>query len=102
MSLHDSSDGVGYTKLCDLRVSAKPNEATIRFLGNGRARMIVRREAGDRQAWIGDSQPPYRSWTWKACGYSMGGPNFIVLPDGTAWAAGRTFVDGIPRVTLGA
>ncbi len=101
VSLHDSPDGVGYGRVCTLHVGGKPNEATIRFFKDGRARMIVRREAGDRQAWIGESRPPYPSWTWKSSGHGMGGPNFIVLPDGRAWASARTYVDGEPRVTIG-
>jgi hypothetical protein len=101
VALHDSADGLKYRATCELSVGGKPNEATIRFFSDGRARAIVRREGADRQAWIGSSRPPYRAWTWKASGHRMGGPDLIVLPDGRVWAAGRTYVDGQPCVTLG-
>ncbi len=101
VALHDTDDGVHFGLTCALRVSGKPNEATIRFDEKGRALMLVRREGGDRQAWIGASRSPYCSWTWKPSGHRMGGPNLIVLPDGQLFAAGRTFPRGGPRVTVG-
>ena len=51
---------------------------------------LVRREAGNRHAWIGTSRHPFTEWSWHDSGHSLGGPNFIVLPNGEMWAAGRS------------
>jgi hypothetical protein len=51
----------------------------------------VRREGGDHHAWIGVSLPPYTQWEWHETAYAVGGPNFIVLPDGTLWAGARRY-----------
>jgi hypothetical protein len=101
VTLCESSDGMDYRTTCELAVTDRPNETTVRFFPDGRARAIVRRESADRQAWIGSSRPPYHSWTWKDSGHRMGGPDILLLPDGTAWAGARTYVDGNPRVTVG-
>jgi hypothetical protein len=31
-------------------------------------------------------------WRWHEAGYRVGGPNFIILPNGDMWAAGRSYV----------
>ena len=51
---------------------------------------LVRRRA---QALIGTSQPPYKDWMWKDCGHCLGGPNFLILPNGNMWAAGRVYIE---------
>jgi hypothetical protein len=44
---------------------------------------------GDRHAYIGSARPPYKDWQWTKADYRIGGPNFIVLPDGRMFAGGR-------------
>ncbi len=94
-----SADGLDWRELADLAVPGLPNEATIRFSGN-RAIALVRRESGNGFAWIGESRPPYRKWSWKETSERVGGPNFILLPDGRPIAATRIWRDGKPSVAI--
>jgi len=97
--LVSSRDGVHYERAGSLEVAGRPNETTLRFAADGTMVALVRREGGDRQAMIGTARPPYTQWRWHEAGYRIGGPNFIVLPDGRMWAAGR-FYSGGPRTVL--
>lgn len=45
-----------------------------------------------RQTRIGSSPPPYRDWVWWDVPYALGGPNFIVLPDGRWLASSRNYL----------
>jgi hypothetical protein len=91
----ESTDGEKFNLLQDLKVTSSPNEATIRFNTNDEALILVRREGdpkgvGDKNAWIGHAPAPYKDWTWHDAGLFIGGPNFIVLPNGKMVAAGRS------------
>jgi hypothetical protein len=99
VSLLESSDGLSYRAVGELGVTGKPNEATLRFRG-AKAVALVRREAGSGKAWIGSSMPPYRAWTWKETDERVGGPNFLVLPDGGMIAATRIWRRGRPSIAL--
>jgi len=99
VNLLESDDGFAYRELAHLDVPGKPNEATLRFRGE-EAIALVRREAGNGHAWIGTSLPPYRSWRWEKTSERVGGPNFIVLPDGTMIAATRIWRRGLPSVAV--
>ena len=61
------------------------SETTLRFLPDG---MMI---ALTRPHWIGTSHPPYTNWSWTKTETDIGGPNFIHLPDGSLWAAGRCY-----------
>lgn len=87
----ESGDGLDWKVTNVLNVPGQPNETTIRFLPNDECIAFVRREAADKQAWIGRSMPPYKEWQWKPCGHQTGGPNFIVLPDGRWVGGGRRY-----------
>jgi hypothetical protein len=94
----ESTDGVKFNLLQDLKVTSSPNESTIRFLTNNDAMILARREGipkghGDRNAWIGSAHPPYNKWSWHDAGMFVGGPNFIVLPNGKLIASGRVMKD---------
>jgi hypothetical protein len=89
LTLVGSPDGVDWRRLTQLPMSGHPNEATVRFLANDDCIALVRRESLDKEAWIGRSSPPYTNWLWHTAGMSVGGPNFLVLPDGAMVAAGR-------------
>jgi hypothetical protein len=91
--LVESRNGIDFQTVTDLAVSDKPNESTLRFLKNGNCVALVRREAGDKSAWIGESAPPYKNWSWKSAGMFVGGPNFIVLPGGAMIASGRELLE---------
>lgn len=107
VSLLASRDGLEYTRICRLEVPGRPNEATVRVREDGRMIALVRREgmggAGgdvDRSGWIGASRPPYTDWRWHPAGHRLGGPNFLVLPDGSMWAAGRGYRDEGHRTVI--
>lgn len=93
LSLWTSPDGMQYERITALEVPDSPNETTLRFMPDGTMMALVRREAGDRHAWIGTSRKPFTEWTWHGAGHPIGGPDFIVLPDGAMWAAGRNYGD---------
>ncbi|MGZ5507965.1 MAG: sialidase family protein [Limisphaerales bacterium] len=94
LTLVESTNGLDFKPLQDFEISANPNEATARFLTNDDCIILARREGTpkdrtDNSAWIGTASPPYKTWTWHTAGMSVGGPNFIVLPNGELIAAGR-------------
>ena len=72
-------------------LAGRPNEATVRIRPDGEMIAMVRRERGNYFGWIGSSKPPYREWTWHETEHRFGGPNFIVLPDNSLIASGRSF-----------
>lgn len=91
LTLWSSLDGVRYDRITPLNVDGQPNETTLRFMPDGEMIALVRREGGNRHGWIGRSRKPYTEWKWHETGYRLGGPDFIRLPDGQMWAAGRTY-----------
>jgi hypothetical protein len=94
LKLVSSSDGIKYDLVTHLDVPGHPNETTVRFMPDGEIVALVRREGGNTFGWIGKSRAPYKEWTWKETQHRIGGPNFIRLPDGSLWAAGRTYPGG--------
>ncbi len=86
-----SSDGCVYEPITELEVSGAPNEATVRFLDADQMMLLIRREEDDQNGWIGLSNPPYTQWSWRSAGHRLGGPNFIVLPNGKCWAGSRIY-----------
>jgi hypothetical protein len=87
--LVDSDDGIHYRTVSDFEIPDRPNEATARFRKNGDCVVLIRREAGDKAAWIGVSAPPYSNWKWSSAGLFIGGPNFIIFDNGPMIASGR-------------
>ncbi len=102
LKLVESADGVDWKLVTVLPVSGRPNETTIRFLPSGECMAFVRREgpaAAHRQAWIGVAKAPYTDWQFKESGHQIGGPNFIVLPDGSMIGGGRDYRGSPKNVT---
>ena len=91
VKLFESTDGLDWRQIAVLDVPGRPNETTLRFTGDGEMLALVRREADDRIAWLGSSRAPYREWKWQPMGYQVGGPNFILLDDGSMIAGGRLY-----------
>lgn len=91
--LYQSQDGIHYQPISEWKVPGG-NEATLRFLPDGRMVALVRREVGNQRGWIGVSPAPYTDWTWHEIGHRLGGPNFLQLPDGSLWAASRDHPPG--------
>ena len=98
MKLFVSADGVSYDLVTRLDVPGRPNETTLRVLPDGEMIALVRREAGDASGWIGASRPPYTRWSWTGTKHRLGGPNFLRLPDGSLWAAGRSYPGGAKTI----
>lgn len=99
-----SDDGVHWKKITELKVP-RGDEAMVRFLPDGRMVALVRRELPeDDHAMIGVSPPPFTDWSWQATAHHIGGPDFIVLPDGKMIAGGRLHENGDytrPQVAVG-
>lgn len=90
VSLYKTEDGIHYKILTSFAISGKPSEVTLRFLPDGKMIALLRRDANDNnEAWIGSSYPPYEDWIWSETHTFFGGPNFLILPDGSMWACGR-------------
>lgn len=91
VKLMTSTDGMHWETVTHLDVPGRPNEATVRIRPDGEMIAMVRRERGNYFGWIGSSRPPYREWTWHETEHRFGGPNFIVLPDSSLVASGRSY-----------
>lgn len=85
-----TTDGVNYDLVCKLdEITGFPNESTIRFTPDGTMYMMVRQEKEDQLGIWGKSVPPYTVWEWKKMSFRLGGPDFIILEDGTVIAGSR-------------
>lgn len=91
LKTYASADGRVWQLSSIMQVPGQPNETTLRFLKDGSALALVRRESGDRKGMIGVAAAPYRQWTWTPLPVPLGGPNFIELPDGSLVAGSRGF-----------
>lgn len=85
-----TEDGRQFEKVVDLNVPDGPSESMVRFLPDKTMVALLRRFGA---AWMGRSRPPYEQWEWKDTGLTMGGPNFLVLADGTMVAATRIYIE---------
>jgi len=95
-SLLQTEDGIRYRKVCDLGISREncPGESTIRFARDGRMYMMIRCDCGDRLGRWGWSDYPYVDWEWSEMNFSLGGPDFIFMNDGTLYAGSRYYFKG--------
>lgn len=98
LKLVRSDDGVNYEILARWDIPGRPNETTLRFTDEGEMIALIRREADTGNAWIGTSRPPYAEWTFEETDLRVGGPNFIILPNGELWASGRHYPGGATTV----
>ncbi len=98
-----SDDGVAFRELVPhLFNEGWPTEATLRFDDKGTMYCLQRRDGRPTppSAFLGSSAPPYTEWKWRDLGKFVGGPNFIRLPSGQWFAAGRFFDDKKPSTKL--
>lgn len=94
-------DGIHYSLIKTIEMDGFPNESTVRFLPDGRMAIMVRRDAGDCLGYWGTSHAPYTEWEWKKMEFRVGGPDFIVLNDGTVIAGSRNhYIPSSPKTTL--
>ena len=83
LTLVSSTDGRAFDRVTALSVPGRPNETTLRFMPDGEMVALVRREAGDRLAWVGRSRAPYTTWTWRETRTRS------VVRISSAWRTGR-------------
>ena len=95
-----SRDGLAWELVQRLDVGGAPNETTLRFLPDGRMVALVRRDGGDPTGLVGHARPPYRDWTWRSLGRRLGGPDFLVLPDGALVCGTRSHDAGCTSTIL--
>lgn len=100
LKLVRSTDGINFELVTHLEVPGHPNETTLRFQSNGTMLAMVRREGGSKNGWIGSSNPPYTQWKWHETGQRFGGPNFVILPDGSMWAGSRAHLPGGAKTAI--
>lgn len=100
LKLYSSTNGLDWKLTASLEVPGSPNETTIRFLQNGEAMALVRRESGDLGGWIGTSRAPYTNWSFALTKVRLGGPDFIELPDGSLVAGSRDHSQGKAKFSL--
>lgn len=100
-SLYKSSDGIGYSKVCDLTVQDRPNEAAFCKGMGDTLLMLIRRETGDRHALTGKAVAPFTEWKWKDSNWQIGGPALINIPGKGIMAGGRCTIDKMSRMVIG-
>jgi hypothetical protein len=88
-----SCDGVDWRLVTYLEVPNQAGETTLRVLPDSQMIALMRCSGFAK---IGTSRSPYTEWKWHKLPCPVGGPNFIVLPDGTMWAGGRGYPPGKP------
>jgi hypothetical protein len=86
---YTSGDGSVWQLSSLMQVPGQPNETTLRFLKDGSALALVRREAADKVGYIGSATAPFRDWKWSPLSVVVQGQNFIQLPDGSLIAGSR-------------
>jgi hypothetical protein len=86
---YTSTDGSVWQLSSLMKVTGQPNETTMRFLKDGSALALVRRESADKLGYIGSAAAPYREWKWTPLPVIVQGQNFIQLPDGSLIAGSR-------------
>jgi hypothetical protein len=55
--------------------------------------LLIRRDKGDRKAYIGVSRPPYTEWDLTPLRFQIGGPEMAVLSDGSLLIGGRAYFE---------
>lgn len=97
LKLHRNDGGDAWQPVTTLAVTGRAYQPTVRFLRDGRAMALVRRDGEDRNGIIGVATAPYREWRWTKSTMRISGPNFIELPGGALIAGarfyGKTYAD---------
>jgi hypothetical protein len=94
VTLYSSVDGLKWDLVAPLKIAEEPNETRVRFDQDGNMLALVRREKG--KGYFGSAKAPYTDWTWHELNVRLGGPNFLVMPDGSMIAGTRWFDNAQP------
>jgi hypothetical protein len=100
LHLAASRDGVYYDHVTTFELDGAPNETTLRLNARGEMVALVRRERGDRRAYLGTAAPPFEDWSFSPLPEPLGGPNLIALDDRAWLVAGRRYGADGPRTIL--
>ena len=84
-------NGKRYSSIAVMEVSGIPNEATIRVLSDNRMVVLLRREGGDQEGYIGVSEEPFDQWFWRKIGFRIGGPDLFILSNASFLAGVRVY-----------
>jgi hypothetical protein len=100
LTLWRTTDGANYERVATPPVppGCWPDETTLRFLADDTMVALVRGEQSDHHAFVGASRPPYTAWRWADTGHAAQGPDFLVLPNGAMFYAGRDYPAGARTV----
>ena len=93
IDLVKTTDGLHFEKVTSIELDGFPNETTVRFMPDGKMVLLIRRETGDRKAYLGVSVPPYTDWDLTPLRFQLGGPEMAVLPDGSLVIGGRAYFE---------
>ena len=92
LRFYRSTDGANYEPLIDeVNIDNGVGEDRLLFLKDGTALCLLRHETGSKNGFLGNSKPPYTSWSWKELSLRIGGPNMIQLTNGRILAATRLY-----------
>lgn len=94
LKLFSSQDCRDWSVVSELDVPDRPNETTLRFTDEGELVAFIRREAEDKNFWLGRCKAPYTDWEFTPGDIRVGGPNFMITDSGSMWAACRICVEG--------
>jgi len=83
-------DGIHFDPVSLLKNEGFMNESTVRFLPDGRMAVMVRRDPGTETALLAVAPAPFTQWTWHEMPLHVGGPDFLVRPDGSLIVGGRS------------
>lgn len=88
-TLFKTVDGITYDAITQFDYACHLSEGTLRFTSDDSMLCLIRRQG---PGLIGISKPPYATWQWHEAKIRLGGPNFLILPDGKMWAGSRIWV----------
>ena len=100
-SLYCGKNGIKYEWVCDFNVDGFPTEAAMCFLPGDTLMILLRRDQGNRHAFIGKAVTPYTEWHWKETSWSVGGPALLKISANRVLAAGRCTIDGNVKTVIG-
>jgi hypothetical protein len=100
-ALYSGTDGINYTRICDLTLDGFANEAAIHFMSGDSMMILIRRDQGSKNAFIGKAVAPYDQWTWAETSWHVGGPALIRTAGNRVYAAGRCWIEGTARTVIG-
>ena len=92
LALLKTTDGIHYDLVTMLDANDFPNEATVRFLPDGRMAVAIRRDGSKEGDMLwGVSSAPYTQWNLQRTGFKIGGPDVLVLDEDHIVVCGRSY-----------